>query len=564
MRSPHYLVVSCGSSHIAAVHLSMNTSGRCELINYWRKELDQSLSEPLLWLKAASQSFGDVRSRFKGDMPVGYALPGSLVLTKYLKIPQVPVKKREKVVAFEARQNIPYPIADVAWDDNLIDEDDLDFETVIAASKSELVESLSLYGKQSKMDPDVIEPTFVGLINAFKFNEPETSGCSLLLSIGAKSTDIVFLDGSKFYSRNVSLGGNTVTQEIRGALDLPFDDAENIKRAVVAGDPLPTGEHIAFKEAQDSFLNKLNVEISRTLAIYKNHGYDDDPVRCYITGGGTLLPNLQGGLEDRLGISVGHFDPLKEVRVSSSCSHEKLEMDKAFLAEAIGIAIGRFLPDSTQINLLPRSILWQRKFKRQQPYYLFAGLVACAAIALPLVNTKIAAQRYEEEIRNLDSKVIPLRELNTRINNRIADIEKLRSVIGEASMLAESRSNWIQFLNDIQSRLDDVEDVWIDRIEVARPVTLASNTSNRFNSERNSANAAESSKVRLHLEGRLLDVSNPLSTVSQESNRRVSALLDSFAASEFVEGLENESFDNNVPGILKFNFTLVVDSARPL
>ncbi|QXD31976.1 pilus assembly protein PilM [Candidatus Pelagisphaera phototrophica] len=542
----------------------MNTSGRCELVNYWRRELDQSLSEPLLWLKAASQSFGDVRSRFKGDMPVGYALPGNLVLTKYLKIPQVPVKKREKVVAFEARQNIPYPIADVAWDDNLIDEDDLDFETVIAASKSELVESLSLYGKQSKMDPDVIEPTFVGLINAFRFNEPETSGCSLLLSIGAKSTDIVFFDGSKFYSRNVSLGGNTVTQEIRGALDLPFDDAENIKRAAIAGDPLPTGEHIAFREAQESFLKKLNIEISRTLAIYKNHGYDDDPVRCYITGGGSLLPNLQGGLGDRLGLPVGHFDPLKEVRVSTSCSDEKLEMDKAFLAEAIGIAIGRFLPDSTQINLLPRSILWQRKFKRQQPYYLFAGLVACASIALPLVNTKIAAQRYEEEIRNLDSKVIPLRELNTRINNRIADIEKLRSVIGEASMIAESRSNWIQFLNDIQSRLDDVEDVWIDRIEVARPVTLASNTSNRFNSKRNNASAAEPSKVRLHLEGRLLDVSNPLSTVSQESNRRVSALLDSFAASEFVEGLENESFDNNVPGILKFNFTLVVDSARPL
>ena len=60
--------------------------------------------------------------------------------------------------------------------------------------QSELVESLSLYGKQSKMDPDVIEPTFVGLINAFRFNEPEASGCSLLLSIGAKSTDIVFFD----------------------------------------------------------------------------------------------------------------------------------------------------------------------------------------------------------------------------------------------------------------------------------------------------------------------------------------------------------------------------------
>ena len=62
----------------------------------------------------------------------------------------------------------------------------------------------------------------------------------------------------------------------------------------------------------------------------------------------------------------------------------------------------------------------------------------------------------------------------------------------------------------------------------------------------------------------MLDVANPLSTVSQESNRRVSALLSSFSDSRFVERLEDERFDNNVPGILKFNFTLVVDSSQPL
>ncbi len=225
------------------------SSGRCELLNYWRQDLEHSLSEPLLWLKSVSDSFDDIRSRFKGDMPVGYSLPGNLVLTKYLKIPQTPLKKRGKIVAFEARQNIPYPIGEVAWDDFLIDEDDLDFETVIAASKTELVESLSLYGKQAKMDPDLIEPAFVGLINAFRFNEPQAVGCSLLLSIGAKSTDIILFNGAKFYSRNVSLGGNTLTQEIRGALDLPFEDAEKIKRSAVADEPLPAGERIAFKQA---------------------------------------------------------------------------------------------------------------------------------------------------------------------------------------------------------------------------------------------------------------------------------------------------------------------------
>lgn len=564
MRPPHYLVISCGSSHIAAVHLSMNTSGRCELVNYWMKEVELSLNEPLLWLKAASQSFEEIRSRFKDVAPVGYALPGNLILTKYLRIPQAPLKKRDKIVAFEAKQNIPYPIGEVAWDDCLIAEDDLDMETLIAASKTELVESLSRYGKEARMDPDLIEPTFVGLINSFRFNEPEADGCSLLLSIGAKSTDIIFFKGSKFYSRNVSLGGNTVTQELRSALDLPFEDAERIKRSAIAGDPIPTGEHVAFEEAQAAFLKRLTVEVSRTQAIYRNHGYEDEPIRCRLSGGGSLLPGIAKSLENRLGIPVERFDPLKQVHVGANCSSASLEVDKAFLGEAMGVAIGRFLPDSPQINLLPRSILWQRRFRRQQPYYIVAGLVACAAVALPLVNTNLSLHRYREEIQNLDTKIVPFRELNTKVNTRIEAIEKLGKVIDQAAEVSMDRSNWMYFLNDIQARMNEVEDVWLDRIEVVRSDVRGASLSNRFSAAQSDSAGQQAEPLKLRLEGRLLDVSNPLSMVSQESNKRVSALLDSFAASEFIDRLEDERFDNNVPGILKFNFTLVVDSARPL
>ncbi len=526
--------------------------------------MDHALSDPLLWLKAASQSLGEIRARFKGDMPVGYALPGNLVLSKYLKIPHSPKKKREKIVAFEARQNIPYSIGEVAWDDQLIDEDDLDFETLIAASKTELVESLSLYGKQAKMDPDVISPSFIGLINAYRFNETQSNGCVLLLSIGAKSTDVVFIDGAKFYSRNVSIGGNSITQELASSLGLPFEEAEKIKRLSIIEDPVPMGEYAAFREASSAFLKRLNTEISRTLAIYKNHGYENDPTRCLITGGGSVLPDLERNLSSRLGVPVSRFDPLKEIRVSEDCSSESLLLDKAFLAEAIGVGIGRFLPDSTQINLLPRSILWQRRFKRQQPYYLVAGLVACAAIALPLVNSKIAIQRYEQEIQNLDTKLIPLKNLNNDIIRRTEEIEKIESLIEETHVVADARSNWIRFLNDIQERMAKVEDVWLDRIEVVRPKTELASSSNRFSGTRNESAANAEPRIRLRLEGRLLDVANPLSTVSQESNRRVSALLSSFSDSRFVERLEDERFDNNVPGILKFNFTLVVDSAQLL
>ena len=76
--------------------------------------MELSINEPLLWLKAMSQSFEEIRSTFKEVSPVGYVLPGNLILTKYLKIPQTPLKKRDKIIAFEAKQNIPYPIGEVA------------------------------------------------------------------------------------------------------------------------------------------------------------------------------------------------------------------------------------------------------------------------------------------------------------------------------------------------------------------------------------------------------------------------------------------------------------------
>ena len=263
-------------------------------------------------------------------------------------------------------------------------------------------------------------------------------------------------------------------------------------------------------------------------------------------------------------MGVSRFDPLKEISVSDRCSSNSLAVDKVFLAEAIGVGVGRFLPDSTQINLLPRSIIWQRRFKRQQPYYLVAGLVACAAIALPMVNSKIAIQRYEQEIHNLDTRLIPLKNLNSEIIQRTEEIEKIKALIEESQAVADSRSNWIHFLNDIQGRMLEVEDVWLDRIEVLRPDAEVVSSSNRFSGTRNAGGGDVNHRVRLRLEGRLLDVANPLSTVSQESNRRVSALLSSFSDSRFVERLEDERFDNNVPGILKFNFTLVVDSSQPL
>ena len=70
--------------------------------------------------------------------------------------------------------------------------------------------------------------------------------------------------------------------------------------------------------------------------------------------------------------------------------------------------------------------------------------------------------------------------------------------------------------------------------------------------------------IRLTLSGRLLDVANPQSKVSPESLQRVKQLLASFTGSQFISAVENERFDTNQNGLLKFDFTLVINPKKTL
>ena len=142
----------------------------------------------------------------------------------------------------------------------------------------------------------------------------------------------------------------------------------------------------------------------------------------------------------------------------------------------------------------------------------------------------------------------------------LAQIEEARKQVAALQGLVATKANWLDFLADVQARLAKVGDVWLERVQLVQPpaadpavpVTPAAD------------GAAAVPPLKLALTGRLLDVANPVSNVSPESYERVKKLIASFTGSPFVASVENEHFDNTQPGLLRFDFTLVVNPARPL
>lgn len=558
MSSPHFLAISLGANYLCSVHLKMNPSGRCELLDYQIDAVDFSSNDPLLWLKATSSHLDAVALRFRSQMPAGFSIPGHVALCKYLKIPQVSRGKRPKIVAFEAKQNIPYPIEEVTWEFAVIEEDRLDFDAVIGASRTEIVETIARYSRDSEIDLRGIEPSATSLVNVFRYNYAEEKEGVLVLSIGAKSTDLVYVDGNRYHSRNIPFGGHSISGEVAESLAVTVSEAERIKISATREEALASEEYTAYENAKRNFEARLGTEILRTSAVLKRQGFDFEAKSVYLTGGGSLLPQLDRILEDKLKRPVFYLDPLRNLTVSKESLLEDVTAAAPFLSDAVGIGVGRFMPDGASLDLTPRSLVWHRKFRRQQPFYLLAGLVACGAVGLPILNTSLEIRAYEQELQNLEVQVRPLSQINKEIYSRTEQIKRIRDTIEKTASVTAARSTWLDVLNDLQQRLAEVEDVWLDELRLERPLPQATGGRGVARVKKGDG------KTRVHLSGRLIDVYNPVSSVSPASYERVKSLLENVGGATFVASLEDEQFDYSVPGFLGFRFTLVVKEGVPL
>lgn len=115
-----------------------------------------------------------------------------------------------------------------------------------------------------------------------------------------------------------------------------------------------------------------------------------------------------------------------------------------------------------------------------------------------------------------------------------------------------------------------IEDVWLDKLQVVRAPLPEPGSEPLVDlsvpppADGSAPVAPPAPPLRLTLSGRLLDVANPQSKVSAEARQRVQQLLASFTGSQFIASVENEKFDNNQNGLLRFDFTLVINPKKTL
>ncbi len=573
MSSSRVLAVDSGAGHVACGVFASAKAGRLVLEQFALESFNPDVALEAQWDQLVSNSLGSVVKRANLSGPAVLSVPGHHTLTKFVKTPAVEKSKREKVVQFEAQQNIPYPLDEVVWDHLEVSDDGLDLEVMLAAVKLDVMEGLCAAAGAAGVSVRSVSPSALALYRSFKYNYPEVSEGVVVVNIGARSTNLLFIDNKRFFVRTIAQAGNIVTQSIADEIKQDFSHAESLKVQVLGGHsdlPEASPGRATVINAAHAFAARLHLEITRSTVNYRRQSGAEQPVCVYVTGGGSLIPDLIPTLAEKLKLRVERFDALRNVDVSPAA--EGARAHAAVLADLVGLATRLADKNEPAFTLLPPVMVKSLAFAKQQPLYIGAAALVAVALALPIWNFNQRAEIATQQAKVLEAQIQPLRQLKDNDTANLAKIEATKQEVAAIQSLVESKSNWINFFTDLQDRLVKVEDVWLEKLQVLRPSESASAavpaaSSGLFGGAPTvdaTAGAAPVPVLRLNVSGRLLDKNNPVSKVSQDSYNRVKSLLASFGGSQFISSVEKENFNPNQPGILGFDFILVVNPKKPL
>ena len=218
MSSKREIVINCGISHVSASIFSFDGS-MLVLEKVGLHSLNYDYTQDTLWIDAVISGIQELCEELKLKGNARFIFPGSFLLTKTIRVPRVEKDKQDKIVGFELSQKMPFPLAELIWDYQIIDDDGVEQEILAFAVKPEVAESFCEKLVLLGLTPIQITPAPILDYNALRasgigLDDSET----LVVNMGAKSTNLLFINPTGFLIRSIAVGGNALSQNLADRL----------------------------------------------------------------------------------------------------------------------------------------------------------------------------------------------------------------------------------------------------------------------------------------------------------------------------------------------------------
>ena len=318
---------------------------------------------------------------------VNYALPAQSVFARFVKLPALEQEKLEKIIAFEAQQNVPFPIDDVVWDYQLVGGGlEEQIQVVLVAIKIDLLDDINAGVEEAGLHTSTIDVAPMALYNAFRYSYPNVNECSLLVDIGARTTNVLFIEPRKIFSRSLPIGGSTITAAIAREFGESAEAAETRKKrdgfVGLGGAYAEPSDHDLARVSKlaRSTMTRLHAELMRSVSHYRAQQLGNRPDRIFLCGGAVGMPYMREFFQEKFQLPIEFFNPLRNVAVSEAASASGVAHSAHLLGELVGLALRSVTVCPMELSLLPAGVVRRQELERRRPFFIAAA--ACVVLAM--------------------------------------------------------------------------------------------------------------------------------------------------------------------------------------
>lgn len=293
----------------------------------------------------AAQISGLVKESKADTNLVSVSLLESQTATKVIEMPLMSDSEVASAIRWEAEQYIPWPIADVSLDWQILRRiektekpTDSKIEVLLVVAPTALVNRYVKILKMAGLEAVSVETENLALVRSISYSEDTSSAC-MVIEMGAMSTSICILEkGLLVFTRTVAIGGVSFTRAVSSELGLEYAQAEEYKKTYgLDKDKLEGKVYGCLKPVIDVILN----EVKRAFAYYQNLKTNEVIKRIILSGGSSRLSGLVSYLASELGdVEVSGSDPWKKVKFP-----QKLLFDPRTEASNFSVAVGLSMKD---------------------------------------------------------------------------------------------------------------------------------------------------------------------------------------------------------------------------
>ncbi len=429
------------------------------------------------------------------------SISGQVAFARLSKLPPRNDDKSNirKVIDFEAKQTIPYPMNEVIWDSQLVvrhlelekkpeepeaekvedpenpaveppPQSGEEMEALIVAVKKDLLTDIAEMIEDHGKTVVAIEIAATASYNAARAIQLGEQGCDMILNIGGRCSSLIFVDHSRIFVRVIPIAGFMITQQIAKEFNISNPEAEELKRrhgfvALGGAYEEPESEVAAtISKIARNVMTKLHGEINRTITMWRSQNGGERPQRVFLAGGGSLMEFTNRFFEEKLRITVDYLNPFNIIEIGPDISKQKLNDVAPMFSEMIGAALRWVISCPVEINLLPDSIKSRRAFQKKKPY-IYAS---CVSIILCLIVFYFGVNQRRQidktKVEKAESAVKSTERMVGVVQNLRRDFDGLKGQYDEALGIIQKRTVVANRFNELQRVMPDA--LWMTSVKL--------------------------------------------------------------------------------------------------